>query len=100
LRVPSSGTLSQNIVLDHRPALRHSFATPWSRLEHWDRFADLSRLTAPSLVMGARYDTRDPAYMAAMRQAPARGKASFPAKRQSPGHVRRPGSLFQRPAFL
>ncbi len=36
------------------------------KLEHWDRFADLKRITVPTLVIGARYDTMDPAYMKAM----------------------------------
>jgi proline iminopeptidase len=36
------------------------------RLVNWDRFADLAKITTPTLVIGARYDTMDPAYMAAM----------------------------------
>lgn len=36
------------------------------RLEHWDRSRDLHRITVPTLVIGARYDTMDPAYMAGM----------------------------------
>jgi proline iminopeptidase len=32
-------------------------------LEHWDRTADLPRLTMPTLVIGARYDTMDPDHM-------------------------------------
>ena len=32
-------------------------------LEHWDRTADLPRLTMPTLVIGARYDTMDPGHM-------------------------------------
>jgi proline iminopeptidase len=36
------------------------------RLEHWDRSKDLHRITVPTLVIGARYDTMDPAYMASM----------------------------------
>jgi proline iminopeptidase len=35
-------------------------------LEHWDRNADLHRITVPTLVIGARYDTMDPAWMEAM----------------------------------
>lgn len=35
-------------------------------LVNWDRFADLDRITVPSLVIGARYDTMDPAYMEKM----------------------------------
>ena len=33
------------------------------RLENWDRSADLSSITMPTLVIGARYDTMDPEYM-------------------------------------
>lgn len=33
------------------------------KLEQWDRSADLKRITVPTLVIGARYDTMDPAHM-------------------------------------
>jgi proline iminopeptidase len=36
------------------------------RLEKWDRFEDLSKITIPTLVIGARHDTMDPVYMAKM----------------------------------
>jgi proline iminopeptidase len=36
------------------------------RLLHWDRSKDLHRITVPTLVIGARYDTMDPNYMAGM----------------------------------
>ncbi len=36
------------------------------RLEHWDRSADLHRITVPTLVIAGTYDTMDPAYMATM----------------------------------
>lgn len=36
------------------------------RLLNWDRTADLSRITAPTLVIGASHDTMDPAYMEMM----------------------------------
>lgn len=32
-------------------------------LERWDRSGDLHRITVPTLVIGARYDTMDPAHM-------------------------------------
>src|SRR6202044_206590 len=35
-------------------------------LHDWDRTADLSSITVPALVIGARYDTMDPAYMEMM----------------------------------
>lgn len=36
------------------------------RLKDWDRFSDLSKITVPALVIGARFDTMDPVYMASM----------------------------------
>jgi proline iminopeptidase len=33
------------------------------KLEQWDRTADLGRVQVPTLVIGARYDTMDPAHM-------------------------------------
>ncbi len=40
-------------------------------LESWDRSADLSRITVPTLVIGAEHDTMDPRYMEWMaRQLP------------------------------
>jgi proline iminopeptidase len=33
------------------------------RLENWDRTADLASIEVPTLVIGARYDTMDPAHM-------------------------------------
>ncbi len=35
-------------------------------LEDWDRTADLHRIEVPTLVIGARHDTMDPAYMRMM----------------------------------
>ena len=34
-----------------------------ARLARWDRVADLQRVEVPALVIGARYDTMDPAHM-------------------------------------
>ena len=36
------------------------------RLANWDRSRDLHRITVPTLVIGAQYDTMDPKYMAGM----------------------------------
>lgn len=44
------------------------------RLEKWDRFADLKRIAVPTLVMSGKYDTMDPAYMAAMARQLPRGE--------------------------
>lgn len=43
-------------------------------LEKWDRFADLKRITVPTLVIGARYDTMDPAYMERMSKELPKGQ--------------------------
>jgi proline iminopeptidase len=37
-----------------------------ARLARWDRFDDLAAIKVPALVIGARYDTMDPAHMEAM----------------------------------
>jgi proline iminopeptidase len=44
------------------------------RLEKWDRFADLKSIRVPTLVMSGKYDTMDPAYMAAMAKQLPRGE--------------------------
>ena len=36
------------------------------KLEKWDRVADLSKISVPTLVIGAKYDTMDPAHMEKM----------------------------------
>jgi len=42
------------------------------KLLHWDRTADLARITVPTLTIGAQYDTMDPQHMEWMsRQMPA-----------------------------
>jgi proline iminopeptidase len=43
------------------------------KLEHWDRTGDLSRITVPTLVIGAQYDTMDPRHMEAMAAALPKG---------------------------
>ncbi len=43
-------------------------------LEHWDRSADLPRIRVPTLVIGARYDTMDPAHMKWMAEQLPRGR--------------------------
>jgi proline iminopeptidase len=44
------------------------------KLEQWDRFDDLHRITTPTLTIGARYDTMDPAHMRAMAEVMPRGR--------------------------
>ena len=43
-------------------------------LAKWDRSADLRRITVPTLVVGARYDTMDPKYMEWMSRQFPHGK--------------------------
>lgn len=47
------------------------------RLENWDRTADLHRITVPTLVIGARHDTMDPAHMKWMAGEVANGRYLF-----------------------
>lgn len=44
------------------------------KLEHWDRFDDLAKITVPTLVIGATYDTMDPKYMASMAKRLPKGR--------------------------
>ncbi|HEY1821272.1 MAG TPA: proline iminopeptidase-family hydrolase [Trebonia sp.] len=45
-----------------------------AKLAHWDRSAQLSSIEVPSLVIGARYDTMDPAHMEMMAGRLPRGQ--------------------------
>jgi proline iminopeptidase len=45
------------------------------RLANWDRFDELKQIDVPTLVMGAKYDTMDPAYMARMADQLPHGEA-------------------------
>src|SRR6266568_2830448 len=44
------------------------FATSstYAKLAHWDRTVELASIEVPALVIGARYDTMDPAHMEMM----------------------------------
>ena len=44
------------------------------RLARWDRTADLSKITVPTLTIGARYDTMDPKHMEWMAGAVKHGR--------------------------
>ena len=44
------------------------------KLLNWDRTADLAKITAPTLSIGARYDTMDPAHMKWVASAVKRGR--------------------------
>jgi proline iminopeptidase len=43
------------------------------RLLNWDRSKDLHRITVPTLVIGAQYDTMDPSYMEQMSKRLPKG---------------------------
>ena len=47
------------------------------KLEKWDRVADLSRISVPTLVIGAKYDTMDPAHMERMSKLVQHGRYLF-----------------------
>jgi proline iminopeptidase len=44
------------------------------KLLNWDRSADLGKITVPTLVIGARYDTMDPSHMKWMAGAVKNGR--------------------------
>ncbi len=44
------------------------------RLADWDRFDDLGRIAVPTLMIGARHDTMDPAHMKAMANRAPNGR--------------------------
>jgi proline iminopeptidase len=45
-----------------------------AKLAHWDRVGDLHRIEVPTLVIGARYDTMDPAHLRMMAGLLPRGR--------------------------
>ncbi len=47
--------------------------SPKASLAHWDRVGDLARIGVPTLVIGARHDTMDPAHMEMMAGRLPRG---------------------------
>ncbi|MEO7963085.1 MAG: proline iminopeptidase, partial [Gemmatimonadaceae bacterium] len=44
------------------------------KLLKWDRSADLGKITVPTLVIGAKYDTMDPAHMEMMSKSVKNGR--------------------------
>jgi proline iminopeptidase len=44
------------------------------KLERWDRTADLAKITVPTLAIGARYDTMEPAQMERIAHGVKRGR--------------------------
>ncbi len=47
------------------------------KLLNWDRTADLRKITVPTLVIGARYDTMDPAHLQKMARQVQKGRYLF-----------------------
>ena len=47
------------------------------KLANWDRTGDLGKITVPTLVIGARYDTMDPAHMEWMSRQVKNGRYLF-----------------------
>jgi len=47
------------------------------KLVNWDRTADLGKIAVPTLVIGARYDTMDPAHMERMARQVQKGRYLF-----------------------
>jgi proline iminopeptidase len=47
------------------------------KLIHWDRTSDLGKIAVPTLVIGAQYDTMDPAHMEMMAGKVRRGRYLF-----------------------
>jgi proline iminopeptidase len=45
-----------------------------ARLEHWDRVAELPKITVPTLVIAGRHDTMDPAHMKMVSQTVKHGR--------------------------
>jgi proline iminopeptidase len=47
------------------------------KLTHWERKGDLSKITVPTLTIGARYDTMDPEHMKWMASQVKNGSYLF-----------------------
>ena len=65
------------------------------KLEHWDRLADLGKLTVPVLTIGGQYDTMDPRHMEKMAEARWQGTISLLRQWLPFGDVRRSGNVFR-----
>jgi proline iminopeptidase len=55
-------------------------SSPDALLANWDRVGDLHRIEVPTLVIGARYDTMDPAHMQHMAGLLPRGRYLYCAE--------------------
>ncbi len=67
-----------------------------AKLAHWSRYDELSSIDIPTLVIGARHDTMDPAHLEQMAHRLPRGQPSPLPGREPPRALRRPGDLLLR----
>jgi pimeloyl-ACP methyl ester carboxylesterase len=68
------GALAMEYAFAHQQHLKGLVS---GKLERWDRSDDLGRITVPTLVIGARYDTMDPGHMAGMAEKLPDGRYLF-----------------------
>ena len=66
-----------------------------AKLANWDRVADLKRIEVPTLVIGARYDTMDPAHMEMIAGLLPRGRYLY-----CPEGATWPSTTTRRPTSL
>ena len=80
---PTSGPIRSNRAFKHiNPKIYVPMQGPSEMglagtLGDWDRTADLPKITVPTLVIGARYDTMDPAHMEKMSKLVPNGRYLF-----------------------
>jgi proline iminopeptidase len=60
-------SINQNVYVSMQGTSEMGMS-PTAKLANWDRVADLHRIEVPTLVIGAQYDTMDPAHMAMMAE--------------------------------
>jgi proline iminopeptidase len=65
------------------------------RLEHWDRKADLKKIMVPTLMIGAKYDTMDPARDGGAKQDGGKRELPVLPERKPPFNVGRSESVYE-----
>ena len=71
-----------------------------ARLARWDQVADLHRIKVPALVIGARYDTMDPAHMRMMAELLPHGRYLYCPNGSHLAMYDDQGTYFSRPDRL
>ncbi len=66
----------------------------------WDRWNDLSKITVPTLLIGAKYDEMDPEDIKKMGRLIPNSRVADLRERKPPRHVGRPGGLLPSPPGL